>query len=61
MKGDLNESEHMELAKVLQNLLLINPDMKDLARQMQFFSLRYILRYANVGSRGLMGSIKPDM
>ncbi|VDK83254.1 unnamed protein product [Litomosoides sigmodontis] len=48
VKGDLNESPYVELAKVLQSLLLINPEMIHLGRQMQFFSLRYILRVLQV-------------
>ncbi|KAL3990716.1 Ubiquitin carboxyl-terminal hydrolase family protein [Acanthocheilonema viteae] len=48
VKGDLNESPYIELAKVLQSLLLINPEMTHLGRQMQFFSLRYILRVLQV-------------
>ncbi|VDO58712.1 unnamed protein product [Onchocerca flexuosa] len=45
VKSDLNESPYVELAKVLQSLVLVNPEMIHLGRQMQFFSLRYILRY----------------
>ncbi|VIO89329.1 Uncharacterized protein BM_BM2 [Brugia malayi] len=48
VKGDLNESPYVELAKVLQSLLLINPEMIHLGRQMPFFSLRYILRVLQV-------------
>uniref|UniRef100_A0A0R3RYZ8 USP domain-containing protein n=1 Tax=Elaeophora elaphi TaxID=1147741 RepID=A0A0R3RYZ8_9BILA len=48
VKGDLNESPYVELAKVLQSLLLVNPDMICLGQQMQFFSLRYILRVLQV-------------
>ncbi|CAG9536041.1 unnamed protein product [Cercopithifilaria johnstoni] len=48
IKGDLNESPYVELAKILQSLLLINPEMIHLGRQMQFFSLRYILRVLQV-------------
>lgn len=45
VKGDLNDSPHVELAKVLQNLALINSETVHLGQQMQFFTLRYILRY----------------
>ncbi|MCP9265238.1 Bm2, isoform a [Dirofilaria immitis] len=48
VKGDLSESPYVELAKVLQSLLLVNPEMIHLGRQMQFFSLRYILRVLQV-------------